>query len=672
MLFISKILRRNVVPTKINQNAVENQNKFGSKWFKSRGWSRDPLCTLDNIPQFQDEHLNHTIDSCVDLDRKIIKQIISLRNNKDESFETLSDNIYNDDNHIDSHYKSCLNESSSPTYRLGQDYLDILFNHRISQNPSKQLSDKINHILEYTSNYNHLSSVHLPLKIHSNNKNKELNIDKIDSPNDHDISQFSDYFHLRQFSSLFHKYFTHSIKVYGLSPMSLNDVSHSFLLDSNGVVIDTCLLVKLDGFYLLIVNGNKKNVLLDYISAYAVHLKGIGMDISVNPLENQTVVVLYGPKSYNVLSKLLSEKSQEISIYEPDGSLEKPTSQYLRYFMKKRIVCYRVLDVEDGFEFVIPNEYRSEFEELLLSIESVKTIGFETYDIARLESGIIRPDLDLTPESTPMHCSLMWNLDINKIRKRIVFGHKHLGRAMVDGVSKVRVGLISNKMITPSCTILTSSTRMPIGKITSSAFSPALGMYIAHCYVNCDYAKHDLPVVISIPRQPDDSVSKSKYKKYYRTGILKSFCRGTIVRLPFLKSRYQVKDQEKRLRNNSLVLNKKAEESCVSKEIIKEESREARKTRKQIWKDVIRNHRKKLNKTLEMACNKWEEINEESVNNEFEEKEGTHEFKITERINIIPEAKIDLKDVLEYYKARHDVEVTHRHRRYRPIQYTIN
>lgn len=67
----------------------------------------------------------------------------------------------------------------------------------------------------------------------------------------------------------------------------------------------------------------------------------------------------------------------------------------------------------------------------------MKTIGFDTYDIARLETGIIRPDLDLTPESTPMHCSLMWNLDIHKIRKRIIFGHKHLGRAMVDGVSKV-------------------------------------------------------------------------------------------------------------------------------------------------------------------------------------------------------------------------------------------
>lgn len=130
-------------------------------------------------------------------------------------------------------------------------------------------------------------------------------------------------------------------------------------------------------------------------------------------------------------------------------------------------------------------------------------------------------------------------------------------------------------------------------------------------------------------------------------------------------------------------MNKKTEDSSISKDITKNgssisrvvvraESREVAKTRKQIWKDVIRNHRKKLNKTLEMACNKWEEINEQSINNEFEENEGTHEFNIAERINIIPEAKIDLKDVLEYYKTRHEVEVSHRHRRYRPIQHTMS
>lgn len=389
MLFISKILRRNVVTTKISQNAVKNQNKFRANWFRPRGWSRDPLSTLGNIPQFHDDQFNHAIDSCVDVDKKIIKQIISIRNNLDENRESISDDIHNHDYHsYNQDMSPSLDEPSSHTYHLGQEYLDILFNHRISQNPPKQLNDKINHILEYISNHNHLSSVHLGPPVKYNNDNLSFtDIHKINLPNDHNSSEHSDYFHLRQFSGLFHKDFTHSIKVYGLnsdyflnqilsnsvSPMALNDVSHSFLLDSHGIVIGTCLVVKLDGFYLLITNGSKKNVLLDYISAYVVHLKGIGMDISINPLETHTVVGLYGPLSHDVLSKLLSEKSLEISIYEPDGSFEKTSSQYLRYFMKsfyinfkdypERIICYRVLDVEDGFEFIIPNEYYGEFTE---------------------------------------------------------------------------------------------------------------------------------------------------------------------------------------------------------------------------------------------------------------------------------------------------------------------
>ncbi|AFZ80057.1 aminomethyltransferase, putative [Theileria equi strain WA] len=503
-------------------------------------------------------------------------------------------------------------------------------------------------------------------------------------------------------------YFLEQMLTFSVSKMAQLDVCYGSLLDSKGFIIDTCYVCKSRDEYILVTNGRTKKDIYDYLTSYAIHCKNYGLDIAIVPMTNFTSIGLYGPCSPNVLLDLHSracnsengtDASEDIRDVDKDVNCKvqlqsSADGEQLPAFMKcfpvkfsnriddtgnvseSIITCARISDTgEDGFEFIVPNTIVQRFSELLLSHKEVHPMGLKTYDIARLESGILRSDLDLTPECSPMQASLMWNVDIKKIRQKQLFGYKFIGHDLTGGVSKIRVGLICNEMVNKSSTILKSSNRMPIGFITSSAWSPALQMYIAHAYVNSEYAKHDTPVVLSIPKSPEDGVSKRVYEKYYRNHIFKKFAKATIVHLPFIIHNYPVpKDKKSYVGGRQVKFSPKKRPEPQTSELVPvtpptEEKGKATRSRKQLWKDLIAKHRRASTGTLEMALTKWEKINKE-VQSSKRTPEAT--FADSEslvplwRINIIPTTPMDRRMVIKHYQDLHSEPVPSRHRRFRP------
>ncbi|UKJ87917.1 aminomethyltransferase [Theileria orientalis] len=676
MSFVNRISVKRASNNDLVRNLIKNRISLKNYKYNNVGWLKDPLLSLNfNIP-IHDEAHRLNLQSCVDIDNKLISKIMELN-------------------------KTGVKNRRHDFYKLGDSYLDLVYNYKSLTFDDQPVNNRIIHIVESRFNFNPLSNTHkCSRSLQSNTNTMTTGNDTINTPihnneNSSDISQHSGYNFIRKSSVFYEKinsrilrvsgsnseYFLNQVLSSSVSTMCTGDVEYSCLIDSKGIILDTCFVSKLDGHYLLVTTGNKKNGVFDYISSYAVHLKAFALDIYVNPLDKFKVVNIYGPLSCQVFTELVKDKASQMTINHMDGSAPEDyagpndqRSELPKLFMKSfninftskeyKIICYRVSDVEEGLEFIVPADCFTEFKNLLLSHGSVRPIGFETYEIARLESGIVRPEVDLTPESTPLHSSLMWNVDVEKIRSKIIFGHRNFGHNIVDGISKMRVGLISNTLLTPSCKLLTKSTRMPIGYVTSSAFSPALGMYISHCYVDRDYAKHDTPVVISVPKAPDETVSKAKYKKYYRNNVLKTFCSGSIVRLPFIKRKLKVPTDCKPQNEQATYLKPIVKKMGEQKQLIKADRTGVVKTKKQIWKEIIKNHKKRINATLEMACKRWEEINRQVT----EESIKTATKSETNETDMIDSR--DLKNELEYYKYKIGVDVCSRHRRYRPPRHT--
>ncbi|GIX63961.1 aminomethyltransferase, putative [Babesia caballi] len=521
-------------------------------------------------------------------------------------------------------------------------------------------------------------------------------------------------------------------------------VQYAALVDTKGCVMDMAHIAKYEDCLLLVTNGLQKRNVYDYMTAYQVSCRQMGLDVTLQPQVFSVVVSIQGPKSAEMLQSVVSKQNTTVSStgnrsvglscqLEKKGidlncMLEIPST--LPAFMHcfegtvtysttdeegiesrktEKIRCSRISDVgEDGFEVVVSSEAAIPLLRMLLEQPEVAAAGFDAYDSARMEAGIIRSDVDLPTESSPIQAAVAWCMDTNKLRAGSLFGRQHVVSQLVNGVAKVRVGLVTNERVDANCYILNADTRRPIGFVTSCSWSYGLQMYLSQAYVNTENARHDMPVCISLPLKPDAPVTKREYRRYYRNKTRRTFVRGTVVRLPFVLHNYPIKESEKLFvggRNVplqsavKLVKREKngddqAKQGVLPKGVTDEDTmttptndgvpiqetgsdsdtpsrREEKmpvKTRKQLWKEVVAKQRSKNAKTLEMAIKQLEEasVNARVDAMQSHETEGKESPLHIERINIAPRAEIPLDKVLRYYKELHSTPVPSRHRRYRP------
>ncbi|GFE55876.1 glycine cleavage T- (aminomethyl transferase) domain containing protein [Babesia ovis] len=551
-----------------------------------------------------------------------------------------------------------------------------------------------------------------------------------------------EYLHIRNKTSLIDKSYQLPIVVKGehaadflehfvtspVKQMVTGVVQYSALLDTKGTIMDMAYIARYDQEYLVVTNGLNKRNLYDYMSAYMVTCRRAGMDITLEPLVSSSVITIQGPMAAEVLKSLEYSGGQSGTpdaqysgeAFEPHNvhlAVPDTLPEFMQCFgcsmtyetaghevKTETIRCMRISDVgEDGFEFVASSEAINVLARMLLKHPQVCATGFKAYDSARMEAGIIRSDLDLPTEASPIQAAVAWSVDTKKLRYGTLFGKKHMTAQLINGVAKVRVGLVSNEKLDIHCNILKQDTRKPIGFVTSCAWSYGLGMYLSQAYVNTENARHDMPVYISLPLKPQAPVTKKEFRKYYRNRTKRIFIRGTLVRLPFVLHNYAIK-QEHRLyvggRNVPLqTLGKQLQqkhdhgEKTVTDQTDHELQNSANgnhsmgqqelstthengtgsktgiKTRKQLWKEIVAKQRSKNAKTLELAIKQLER-SKISPYVEQTQPEGQETENVPlhiDRINIAPRAEIPLERVIEHYREIHNQAVPSRHRRYRPL-----
>ncbi|GBE61200.1 family domain containing protein [Babesia ovata] len=570
----------------------------------------------------------------------------------------------------------------------------------------------------------------------------------------------AEYFHIRNKAALINKSYALPIMVSGkdaadflehfvtcsLKNMKRGMVQYTALVDTQGNVMDMAYVAAYENSYLLVTNGLQKRNLFDYMTAYQVSCKRSGLDVTLRPLLSFVLISFQGPKAADILQAIakrdriyvVPETKEDIT--EQEGRSEHaetlngcaikiPTTlppfmrcidfEFTCPYTRKDglssqktypIHCMRVSDVgEDGFEMLVSSDAAIPLLRLLRSHPDVVYAGFEAYDSARMEAGIIRSDVDIPTESSPIQAAVTWSVDTNKLRSGSLFGRKHMTSQLINGVAKLRVGLIANERVDTNCNILNGDTRKPIGFVTSCSWSYGLKMYLAQAYINAECARHDMPVLLSLPLKPEAPVTKREFRKNYRNKTRRTIIRGTVVRLPFVLHNYPINESQKHYiggRHVPLQTLKKqpnakgkdeaqavpgqtanhspldgntasVEENAVraagtsdSLAVHADTSQQPTrlKTRKQLWKEVVNKQRIKNAKTLEMALTQVEKATVDAyIDKQLNGEPCTEQMPLqTQRINIIPRATVPLEKTIEYYRELHSKPVPSRHRRYRP------
>ncbi|HDI47032.1 MAG TPA: glycine cleavage system aminomethyltransferase GcvT, partial [Candidatus Methanomethylia archaeon] len=205
---------------------------------------------------------------------------------------------------------------------------------------------------------------------------------------------------------------------------------------------------------------------------------------------------IQGPNSPSLIEKTLHISAREV--------------KWFRFTTIKRreatlIVARTGYTGEDGFEVIIlPEEtidlvgYSTELLQQLLSggrDYNVKLCGFGARDSLRLEAGLVLYGHEISEEITPLEARL--HLFV-KFEKESFIGKEPLEKQDLEGLSRVRVGLL---MIDPGIPregySIVKGERI-VGKVTSGGYSPLLKKGIAMALVDTRHAILDSYVYVKI------------------------------------------------------------------------------------------------------------------------------------------------------------------------------
>ncbi len=282
--------------------------------------------------------------------------------------------------------------------------------------------------------------------------------------------------------------FTHNI-----ATMPVGAARYSLCLNEGGGIKDDLIVYRVDenSFFVVCNAVNREKIygwLTQHASSYGVSVEDV--------TERSVMFAIQGPNSPPLIEKTLQIPIGEV--------------KWFRFTTIKRdeatlIVARTGYTGEDGFEVIIlPEEtvdlvdHSTELLQQLLSSGrdyNVKLCGFGARDSLRLEAGLVLYDHEISEDITPLEARL--HLFV-KFEKESFIGKEPLEKQDLEGLSRVRVGLL---MIDPGIPregySIVKGERI-VGKVTSGGYSPLLKKGIAMALVDTRHAILDSCVYVKI------------------------------------------------------------------------------------------------------------------------------------------------------------------------------
>ena len=258
-----------------------------------------------------------------------------------------------------------------------------------------------------------------------------------------------------------------------LSSLKLNQSKYSFLLNSDGGIIDDLIITRTKNGFCIILNAACKENDIKKISKYlnSDHKHFLNSDLSL--------VALQGPKSVEILEKFVPGVS----------NLKFMNGNSYNFLGVKIYVTRSGYTGEDGFEISIPNNKVENLIKLLIE-NKVKPIGLGARDTLRLEAGLCLYGHDLNEEINPIEANLKWVIAKNRREKGGFNGWDKIKNNIDKGSAKIRIGILpEGRIIAREGTKIFSLDDKEIGKITSGTFGPSVNASVAMGYINSEFSE---------------------------------------------------------------------------------------------------------------------------------------------------------------------------------------
>ncbi|MBK6864503.1 MAG: glycine cleavage system aminomethyltransferase GcvT [Ideonella sp.] len=263
--------------------------------------------------------------------------------------------------------------------------------------------------------------------------------------------------------------------------LGMNRQRYGFFTNSAGGILDDLMITRRaigkDSDLLLVVNAGCK-------AADIAHLTtNIGHRCTVQPLPEQALLALQGPKAVAALGRLAPGVAA--LTFMTGGA-----------FALAGAECYVTRSGytgEDGFEISVPAAQAEALARTLLAQRDVKPAGLGARDTLRLEAGLCLYGHDIDTRVSPVHAGLTWA--IQKVRRAGgeraggYPGAQTIDHQMVAGVPHKRVGLVGLERVpVREGAQLFDTQGRRIGLVTSGTLGPTFGKPIAMAYLASNHA----------------------------------------------------------------------------------------------------------------------------------------------------------------------------------------
>ena len=341
-----------------------------------------------------------------------------------------------------------------------------------------------------------------------------------------------------------------------VTPSSINTLQKhhstlSCLLDENGGIIDDTVITRLgrDSFYFVTNAGNRETDLpflesqmKSFLAAKDIPYSKIDENIKWHVLNCHSLVALQGPKSQEVLQKLVYEDTEDDTIDYDLATLGFGESRWLQLTIPpdgmntpSLLISRTGYTGEDGFEISIPPE-NGDSTDLATTISKavvgdgsvVRWAGLAARDSLRLEAGMCLYGHDISTATTPPMAALGWI--VGKDRRSDSASPAFNGLSTIlqqltspKSMKERRVGFLVDKgpAAREGAQIVNAENHDEVlGRITSGCPAPSLGgQNIAMGLIKNGFHKSGTKVGIKIRKRVSPAeVSKMPFvsNKFYR------------------------------------------------------------------------------------------------------------------------------------------------------------
>lgn len=281
------------------------------------------------------------------------------------------------------------------------------------------------------------------------------------------------------------------------SKLKIGDAQYSCLPNAKGGIVDDMLVYRLpedncaegEQAFMLVVNASNIEKDWNWISSHN------RFDARMINISDQCgLLAVQGPKATEALQKLTDVNLSAVKYY----TFVKDTFAGL----ENVLISATGYTGAGGFELYVANDQLVPLWEAVMKAGAdynIQAVGLGARDTLRLEMGYCLYGNDIDDATSPLEAGLGW---ITKLKKDSFIGIDWFKQQKKAGLQKKLVGFTLDGRRVPRHDYPIENTEgEEIGRVTSGALSPSLGIPIGMGYVTLDHTKPGTKVMIVMGRK---------------------------------------------------------------------------------------------------------------------------------------------------------------------------